>query len=151
MTNAEKYKKELNAIENRCFAVNKYNNNKVAHCDAIQCEDCLFRTFPYDLCDARRVKWLISEYEDVLRISILEYEILKYLSKYTNYKYIAKDKDGICCVFVAEPERKEWYWAREETEENLSMFKEAFLFLDWEDEPMLINNILERAKVIENE
>lgn len=82
---------------------------------------------------------------------IYEYNLLKYLVKFTKFKYIAKDKDGICCVFVAEPERKEWYWAREETEENLSMFKEAFLFLDWEYEPMLINNILERAKVIENE
>lgn len=102
-----------------------------------------------DSYNAERVKWLI--YEDVLRISRLEYEILIYLSKYTNYKYITKDKDGICYVFVAEPERKEWYWAREETEENLSMFKESFLFLDWENEPMLIDNILERAKVVENE
>lgn len=151
MTNAEKYKKEINAIENRCFAVNKYNNNKVAHCDAIQCEDCLFRIFPYDLCDARRVKWLISEHEDVLRISRLEYEILKYLSRYTNYKYIAKDKDFMICVYATEPKRKEEYWERIEPYEMLDLFKEAFLFLDWEDEPMLIDNILERAKVIENE
>ena len=150
MTNGEKYKKELRSIERGNFAVNKWNGD-VAHCDSIQCEECLFRTFPYDLCDARRVKWLISEYEDVLRISRLEYEILKYLSKYTNYKYIAKDKDGLCCVFVAEPKRKEYYWTGEETEEDLSLFKESFLFLNWENEPMLIDDILERAKVVENE
>ena len=150
MTNAEKYKKELRSIERGSFAVNKWNGD-VAHCDAIQCEDCLFRIFPYDLCDARRVKWLISEHEDVLRISRLEYEILKYLSKYTNYKYIAKDKDFMICVYATEPKRKEEYWERIEPYEMLDLFKEAFLFLDWEDEPMLIDNILERAKVIENE
>lgn len=151
MTNVEKCKKELRSIECTGIAVNKWNGD-VAHCDAIQCEECSFNnSYSDDSCDAERVKWIIYEYENILNVSRLEYEILKYLSEYTNYKYIAKDKDGICCVFVAEPERKEWYWAREETEENLSMFKEAFLFLDWEDEPMLINNILERAKVIENE
>ena len=87
----------------------------------------------------------------VLRISRLEYEILKYLSKYTNYKYIAKDKDFMICVYATEPKRKEEYWERIEPYEMLDLFKEAFLFLDWEDEPMLIDNILERAKVIENE
>lgn len=151
MTNAEKYKKELRSIECGSFAVNKWNGD-VAHCDAIQCEECSFNNSSYDdLCNAERVKWLIYEYENILNVSRLEYEILKYLSKYTNYKYIVKDKDGLCCVFVAEPKRKEYYWTGEETEEDLSLFKESFLFLNWENEPMLIDNILERAKVIENE
>lgn len=55
------------------------------------------------------------------------------------------------CVYATEPKRKEEYWERIEPYEMLDLFKEAFLFLDWEDEPMLIDNILERAKVIENE
>lgn len=82
---------------------------------------------------------------------IYEYNLLKYLVKFTKFKYVARDKDGLCCVFVAEPKRKEYYWTGEETEEDLSLFKESFLFLNWENEPMLIDNILERAKVIENE
>lgn len=149
MTNAEKYKEELNAIENGCFAVNKYNN-KVAHCDSIQCEECLFRAFPYDLCDARRVKWLISEYKDNLKISRLEYEILKYLLEYTDYKYIAKDEDFMICAYVTKPKRKEEHWERTEPYKMLDLFNEAFLFLEWGDEPMLIEGILKKAKITED-
>lgn len=155
MTNAEKYKKELRSIECTDIAVNKFNGN-VAHCDAVQCEDCSFKNSSYenscyDSCNAERVKWLIYEYEDVLRISRLEYEILKYLSMYTSYKYIAKNKDCTTFVFKLEPYPEDGRWISDSPSEDLGSFGEVFLFLDWKDEPMLIDNILERAKVIGNE
>ena len=96
--------------------------------------------------------WM-SELESLnptIPLSKLEYELLKYYIEH-GYQYIAKDKSNQLFVYGNKPCKMSCTWDDVENfcEYN---FKNLFSFVSWEDkEPTLIQDILNRYEVIENE
>lgn len=96
--------------------------------------------------------WM-SELESLnptIPLSKLEYELLKYYIEH-GYQYIAKDKSNQLFVYGNKPCKMSCTW---DDVENFCEcnFKNLFSFVSWEDkEPTLIQDILDRYEVIENE
>ena len=101
MTNFEKYKDELMKIEGE-FAVDK-NTREIVNCDSyISCEDCIF--ISRNCAESDKIKWLCEEYKEPI-LSDDELELINILSKINGkeYKYVARDVDGIIKLFEIKP------------------------------------------------
>lgn len=91
MINAEKYRKEILAVTNKheYFALKADNPTVIIRCnDVEQCRGCLFDN---GTCSSEKMKWLLSEYKEPIKLSKVEYEILRYLYK-RDYRYITREK-----------------------------------------------------------
>ena len=113
MKNWEKYEKEVLEIVNGGSNVAVYNG-KPEECNACNsCDECRFGHGTFE-CQRKLVEWLYEEYAETVELSRFEYEVLKFL-KAKGYKYLARDKDHIMCMYPQKPrkdERKsEWYVA----------------------------------------
>lgn len=102
MINAEKFKKEILAMmdKNDRFAID--NKNVLRKCVDLKCSECLFGE---GLCYFERMKWLLSEYKEPIKLTRLEYDILKYLSDNTKHMYIVRDGNGNIFLYDVEPEK----------------------------------------------
>lgn len=150
MLNAEKYKKEI--LENS-NVVSDFSMSKDKHaikkCLGV-CKDCFFHDLG-DHCSNIKVKWLLSEYKEPVKLSRLEYEILKWAKK-EGYKYITRDEDCELCTFQSEPEKLNIAWDCCDVYTELPLFKKSFQFIQWADEkPTLIQSILDNCEVVEDE
>jgi hypothetical protein len=153
MINAEKFRKELLELSNQniAFAVRKENQNAVVRCDSIKrCTDCLFGR---GRCSVNSTKWLLSEYKDHVKVSKLEYDILKYLSDNTRHMYITRDGNGNIFLYDVEPEKSKsapWWTGRGMC--HMGMFNKLFRFVQFADEEQrAIKDILENCVVKEIE
>lgn len=150
MLNAEKYRKEI---------LNNYSgfsviDSHIDDCESILCESCLFSNSKNDdgylTCINRKVKWLLSEYKEPIKLTRLEYDILKYLSDNTKYMYIVRDGNGNIFLYDEEPQKSEsapWWTGRGMC--HTSMFNKLFQFVQWKDStPTLIKDVLENCEVV---
>ena len=135
MLNAERFKKEIN----------KYNNefgltDSIADCKTLECRNCRFSRLNNSddeiiFCSTRKVKWLLSEYKEPIKLSKLEYDILKYLSDNTVHMYIVRDGNG------------DWWVGR--GVHGMVMFDKLFQFIKWEDStPTPIKDVLDNCEVV---
>ncbi len=150
MLNAERFKEEIN----------KHNNefglaDNIVDCGTLGCRNCRFsRSNNSDgviiMCSTRKVKWLLSEYKEPIKLTRLEYDILKYLSDNTKHMYIVRNKDGKLCIFDFEPVKNkvnDWWSGRYMY--GMVMFNKLFQFVQWEDStPTLIKDVLENCEVV---
>ena len=150
MLNAERFKKEIN----------KYNNefgltDSIADCKTLECRNCRFSRLNNSddeiiFCSTRKVKWLLSEYKEPIKLSKLEYDILKYLSDNTVHMYIVRDGNGNICLYDAEPKKSgngDWWVGR--GVHGMVMFDKLFQFIKWEDStPTLIKDVLDNCEVV---
>lgn len=84
-------------------------------------------------------------------VSTLEYELLNYFRK-EGYSYIARDKNTDMTIFGSKPHRVDIVWQCDSYFLTLQYFNDLFSFCDWGDrEPLLIQDILDKYEVIENE
>ena len=149
MINAEKFKKEILAMmdKNDRFAID--NKNVLRKCVDLKCSECLFGE---GLCYFERMKWLLSEYKEPIKVSKVEYEILKYLSDNTKYMYIVRDGNGNIFLYDEEPQKSEsapWWTGRGMC--HMVMFNKLFQFVQWEDStPTPIKEVLENCEVVED-
>lgn len=147
MINAEKFKKEILAMmdKNDRFAID--NKNVLRKCVDLKCSECLFGE---GLCYFERMKWLLSEYKEPVKLTRFEYDILKYLSDNTKYMYIVRDGNGNIFLYDEEPQKSEsapWWTGRGMC--HTSMFNKLFQFVQWEDStPTLIKDVLENCEVV---
>ncbi len=147
MINAEKFKKEILAMmdKNDRFAID--NKNVLRKCVDLKCSECLFGE---GLCYFERMKWLLSEHKEPIKVSKLEYDILKYLSDNTVHMYIVRDGNGNICLYDAEPKKSgngDWWVGR--GVHGMVMFDKLFQFIKWEDStPTLIKDVLENCEVV---
>lgn len=152
MINAEKFKKEILDIAERgyCFAVSKDRQNIARSCDDLKCEDCIFNEGDDCSCNFPRMKWLLSEYKEPIKLSKVEYEILKYLSDNTKYMYIVRDGNGNIFLYDEEPQKSEsspWWTGRGMC--HMKMFNKLFQFVQWKDStPTSIKDVLENCEVV---
>lgn len=152
MLNAEKYKKELLDITEGgyYFAVSKDRQNTAISCAGFKCANCIFDEGNDCGCNFPRMKWLLSEYKEPIKLTRLEYDILKYLSDNTKHMYIVRNKDGKLCIFDFEPVKNkvnDWWSGRYMY--GMVMFNKLFQFVQWENStPTLIKDVLENCEVV---
>ncbi len=156
MINAEKYKDEINKDEINEEYLNLLKRN-VIDGDGNRMNKAI-KTIAYkhcgkQLCGASSTfKWLCEEYKEPVKLSKLEYDILKYLSDNTVHMYIVRDGNGNICLYDAEPKKSgngDWWVGR--GVHGMVMFDKLFQFIKWEDStPTLIKDVLENCEVLEN-
>ena len=158
MLNAERFKEEINKHNNE-FGL----TDSIADCKTLECRNCRFSRLNNSddeiiLCSTRKVKWLLSEYKEPIKLykepiklSKLEYDILKYLSDNTRHMYIARDGNGEIYLYDAEPKksRRGDCWEGRGVH-GMVMFNKLFQFIKWQDaEPTSIKDILENCEVVD--
>lgn len=152
MLNAEKYKKGISeciyGYDSARFSISKDCAPQIKYCDATNCDDCMLSE-QEGYCSLKRMKWLLSEYKEPIKLSKLEYDILKYLSDNTAFLYIARDKNGKLFSYGMEPIRNGDYWNGRGCN-LLTVFNKLFQFVQWEDEgPRSIKEVLDNCVVKE--
>lgn len=149
MLNAERYKNEIleksNVVFDFSISKDRYTIEK---CLGV-CDNCIFCNMG-EHCSNVKVKWLLSEYKEPVKLTRFEYDILKYLSDNTKYMYIVRNKDGKLCIFDFEPVKNkvnDWWSGRYMY--GMVMFNKLFQFVQWEDStPTLIKDVLENCEVV---
>lgn len=155
MLNAERFKKEIlensNAVSD--FAMSK-DKRTIKKCLGV-CDDCFFHEAG-DHCSNIKVKWLLSEYKEPIKLSKVEYEILRYLYK-RDYRYIAREKSERVIAFKGRPHKRDYdVWNTISGEKtgylDLYDFSNLFQFTNWEDsEPTLIQGVLNNCEVVNDD
>lgn len=154
MINAEKYRDEILAKVDKTerLAIETNNQNVLRNCIDLECSECLFNEGK-GLCYFERMKWLLSEYKEPIKLSKLEYDILKYLSDNTRHMYITRDGNGNIFLYDVEPEKSKsapWWTGRGMCQ--MTMFNKLFQFVQWKDEePKSIKKILNNCEVSDGE
>lgn len=158
MLNAEKFKDELLEIlsENRYIEVDKIDR-KIRKCTGNNCPKCMFGITALgkgrDSCSIAAMLWLLSEYREPIKLSKLEYDILKYLSDNTRHMYIARNKDGNLFLYDTEPVKNkvnDWWSGR--NIHGMLAFNKLFQFVKWEDEkPTSIKDVLDNCEVVDDD
>lgn len=151
MLNAEKFKDEIieeyqNLLKKTVIDGNGNRMNKAIKTIA-------YKHCGKQLCGASSTfKWLCEEYKEPIKVSKLEYDILKYLSDNTKHMYIVRNKDGKLCIFDFEPVKNkvnDWWSGRYMY--GMVMFNKLFQFVQWEDStPTPIKEVLENCEVVED-
>lgn len=154
MLNAEKNKKVILDLTEGgyYFAVRKDGQNIARSCDGLNCEDCIFDEEEDCGCSFSRMKWMLSEYKEPIKLSKLEYGILKHILNHTEYRYIVRSFNNVY-VYTHEPinDLVGGIWCvGEGTYEKVSPLKDLFQFVkDGEYDPMLIKDILNNCEVVD--
>ena len=154
MLNAERFKEEIN----------KHNNefglaDNIVDCGTLGCRNCRFSRLNNSdgviiMCSTRKVKWLLSEYKEPVKLTRLEYEILKYILNHTEYKYIARDRRGAIFIYENKPEKHVDTWkvlVNGGGYTKLTILDELFKFINWLDlKPTSIKEVLDNCEVVED-
>jgi len=154
MLNAEKYKKEIlefiDKEKTMYFSFKNDNANMLNRCCESNCNYCALYS-PNDKCAITRIKWLLSEYKEHIKLTKLEFEIFKWLEK-ESYKFIVRSQGGDLMTYYSTPKRDDNYWFYDSGYKILSGFNELFKFVQWEDkEPTSIQDILKNCEVMEDD
>lgn len=149
MLNAEKFRKEILENSNVVFDFSmSKDKHTIKKCLGV-CDDCFFHE-KGDHCSNIKVKWLLSEYKEPIKLSRLEHELLKFIDN-EGYKYIARDNCGGVLFRYPKKPTKNIYgeWGKGGICSDLRMFNDLFQFVKWEDEePRSIKDILESCEVV---
>ena len=154
MLNAEKYKKVILDLTEGgyYFAVRKDRQNIARSCDGLKCEDCIFGEEEDCGCSFSRMKWMLSEYREPVKISKLEYGILEYLFKNKQYKFIVRERNDCLYIYKSNPKKEVDGWQSLSMSCGLNPFNGLFEFVAWEDlEPTSIQEVLNNCEVIDDD
>lgn len=152
MLNAERFKKEINKLNND-FGL----GDNIAHCETLGCRNCRFSNFNNSndeiiFCSTRKVKWLLSDYKKPpVKLTRLEQEILEYLFKNKQYKFIVRERNGYLYAYINKPRKYDNSWQALTCMRSMSLFVDLFQFIQWEDStPTSIEYVLKNCEVIED-
>lgn len=150
MLNAEKYREEIlensNVVSDFSMSKDKHTIKK---CLGV-CEDCFFHDLG-DHCSNAKVKWLLSEYKETVKLTRFERDILEYALKNTDYRFITRDDEDKLYFYSTKPRKYNRYWQYLAQNQRRLLSDDLFPFVKWEDaEPRVIKDILENCVVIEN-
>ena len=152
MLNAEKFKDEILAKVDKTerFAIETNNQNVLRNCIDLECSECLFNEGT-GLCYFERMKWLLSKYKKHIKLTRLEYEILKWEKK-EGYKYIARTSSNSLFFYANKPNKLNYCWvSKDNNDEFFGMFNKLFQFVQWEDEePYSIEEVLKNCVIEED-
>lgn len=153
MINAEKHKNELRTL----LKLNKLQdcalrkgNGSFGNCYNIGCKNCMFND--REGCTYARIKWMLSEEKESLKVSKLEFDILLYLYRNTKYRYIARDERKWLFAYYESPVKGAGSWGAGKCYETLDIFVTLFRFVKWADEkPTSIKEVLDNCEVVNDD
>lgn len=153
MLNAEKYRgKLLKFIEERdagSFTFSKGEEGKFWQCGGRRCSECGMSKERSN-CTVARLKWLLSEYKEPIKLTKLEYDILKYISENTKYLYITRDRCNGLFLYGMEPSKGDGYW-NGKSYAGMTAFNKLFQSIQWKDkQPTSIKDMLDNCEVVED-
>lgn len=149
-TNFQHYEKEILEISKQDDFI-ALVNNVPQKCKGTSCRECYFGKMTGSNCNINRILWGYRKYSPPVKLSCLEYEILKALET-DGWFYIARDLDGSLFAYNFEPYKKDDIWDNDGDNYEIVLFKKEFKFVDWLDEkPVDIEEILNNCEVIRNE
>ena len=101
MINGEKYRdKLLKFIEKRdagSFTFSKGKAGSFWQCGGRRCSECGMSKERSN-CTVARLKWLLSEYKEPVKLTELEHGILEYLLEKRQYRFVVRERNGIIYV-----------------------------------------------------
>ncbi len=155
MLNAERYKNEILEKSNVVFdfSISK-DRHTIEKCLCV-CDNCIFCNIG-EHCSNVKVKWLLSEYKEPVKLIRVEHEILRYLYK-RDYRYIAREESERVIAFKGRPHKitcGTWNTISDEKIGflNLYDFSNLFQFTDWKDlESTSIEDVLKNCEVIDDD
>lgn len=150
MLNAEKYKNEILEKSNVVFdfLISK-DRHTIEKCLGV-CDNCIFCNIG-EHCSNVKVKWLLSEYKEHIKLTRTEYSLLRHVYK-LYYKYIARDKNGDISLYLDEPDKDLLTEIWHGKEYAFTLFNSLFKFVKWEDlEPTSIQEVLNNCEVVESD
>jgi hypothetical protein len=155
MLNAERFKKEILEKSNVVFdfSISK-DRHTIEKCLGV-CDNCIFCNIE-EHCSNVKVKWLLSEYKEPVKLIRVEHEILRYLYK-RDYRYIAREESERVIAFKGRPHKitcGTWNTISDEKIGflNLYDFSNLFQFTDWKDlESTSIEDVLKNCEVIDDD
>nr|DAT87457.1 MAG TPA: hypothetical protein [Caudoviricetes sp.] len=155
MINAEKYRdKLLKFIEERdagSFTFSKGKEGSFWQCGGRPCYECGM-VKERSNCSLARLKWLLSEYKEPVKLTELEHGILEYLLEKTQYRFIVREKSDSIYIYKRKPKKGLGAWDISTGMQNLNIFVNLFPFIKWEDsEPTSIQDVLDRCEVVESD
>lgn len=151
MLNAERFKKEIlensNVVSD--FSISK-DKHTIKKCLGV-CGDCLFHE-KGDHCSNIKIKWLMSEYKESVKLTRLEYEVLKYFYKVKEYRYIVRSDNGLIWLSFDKPHKIRTMWASNKPFGPFPLFGDLFKFVRLSDtEPTSIKDVLDNCEVVEDD
>ena len=151
MLNAERFKKEIlensNVVSDFSMSKDKHTIKK---CLGV-CKDCFFHEAG-DHCSNVKIKWLLSEYKETVKLTKFERDILEYALKNTDYRFITRDDEDKLYFYSVKPRKYNRYWQYLAQNQRRLLSDNLFHFVKWEDtEPRVIKDILENCVVIGND
>ena len=155
MLNAERFKKEILEKSNVVFdfSISK-DRHTFEKCLGV-CDNCIFCNIG-EHCSNVKVKWLLSEYKEPVKLIRVEHEILRYLYK-RDYRYIAREESERVIAFKGRPHKitcGTWNTISDEKIGflNLYDFSNLFQFTDWKDlESTSIEDVLKNCEVLDDD
>lgn len=146
MKNWEYYKDDIKRYGVDRFAIKK--DGTATKCHSIRCKECRF----LNDCVMEKTKFLYQEHhEEPIKLTHLEHELLKEFVK--EYNYIVRNKaNNSLSLHLEKPYRyiSELRWSSLEASYQLnSFFNKFFKFIEWEFQPINIQDILKNCEVIE--
>lgn len=151
MLNAEKYKNEILENSNAVFDfLMSKDKHTIKKCLGV-CDDCFFHDVG-DHCSNIKVKWLLSEYKEPVKLTELEHGILEYLLKKRQYRFVVRERNGIIYVYKSNPKKEADSWGSLSLNNELGLFNNLFQFVQWEDStPTSIQEVLDNCEVINDD
>lgn len=148
MLNAEKYKKEILENSNVVFdfSISK-DRHTIEKCLGV-CDNCIFCNMG-EHCSNVKVKWLLSEYKEPVKLTRFERDILEYALKNTDYKFITRDSDSKLYFYITKPRKYNRCWQYLAQNQRRLLSDNLFPFIKWEDdEPTSIKDVLANCEVV---
>lgn len=151
MLNAERYKNEILEKSNVVFdfSISK-DRHTIEKCLGV-CDNCIFCNIG-EHCSNVKVKWLLSEYKEHVKLTRFEQDILKYILEKTQYRFIVREKSDNIYIYKRKPKKGIGAWDSSTGMLNLNIFINLFPFIKWEDEePTSIKDVLDNCEVIDDD
>ena len=151
MLNAERFKKEILEKSNVVFDFSISNDrHTIEKCLGV-CDNCIFCNIG-EHCSNVKVKWLLSEYKEPVKLTRFEQDVLKHLIEKTQYRFIVREKSDNIYIYKRKPKKGIGAWDSSTGMLNLNVFINLFPFIKWEDEePTSIKDVLDNCEVVESD
>lgn len=155
MINGEKYRdKLLKFIEEKdagSFTFSKGEEGKFWQCGGRRCSECGMSKERSN-CTVARLKWLLSEYKEPVKLTELEHGILEYLLEKRQYRFVVRERNDCLYIYKSNPKKEVDGWQSLSMSCGLGPFNGLFEFVTWEDsEPTSIEDVLKNCEVVNDD
>lgn len=160
MLNAENHRDQLLKFveENHDSLFGLDKNSEPISCAVSRCNNCQFGFKKNNYiegysCSAAKMKWLLSEYKEPVKLTRLEYLLLKLFYE-KDFRYLTRSTGGFLYINKGNnpPKKKDGMWFNCESYITFNVIDDLFQFVQWSDEePTSIQEVLNNCEVIDDD